>query len=775
MIKNFLFNNRRFCFYIWFGLFLFALFGLWLKIQSQSSIIQTDILKLLPQTSRDKVVEKAISQFTDNFSSSIFFLIGASEKQEAIQYARKFYQTIMTSGLVEEDYFYLNKASQSAFTSFYFPYRYHLLSKENRQLLLTKNGKKIQQKAWLILQNPFIPISGEILHADPFLLFVDFVNNFPYRQGKLVYDEGYLIAHEDGYDYVFMSFKLKSSIFSIQSQQELMTVATSAMVDLPKKIRLLYSGLAFYSAASKKQAEQEITLISSVSFIAVVALIILFFRSILPVFYSLFSITAGFLTAMLACVYWFGEVHILTLVFGSTLIGISDDYNFHYFSEQEKPSFNYVFNGITIAMLVNAVSFLVLLITPFHGIQQIAVFTSAGLIGAYLTIVLCFPYCLDNKNFTIKHSLLKLSQGYLALWRQLDLKNWQIASALIILSSGILFLKPNDDIRLLKATPDYLEKQEQAIKNIIQPFDANQFFIIEGKTLEAVLRTEESLYDALDDLIARKKLTAYQALSQYAPSQQKQRQNYELLQTELFSPLLVEQGQLLGFSDSIIHEQLKTFQENQSHYLTLQTWFKSEIGKKLSYLWLGKIADNYASIIALNGIQADSIALLKRVAENNPHVRFINQVENISELFRLYRRQSSVLLLIILLVCFIGLGLYYNVRKAFNILLSPLTAILLTISIIAYFQIAFNLFNVFALILILGIGIDDTIFLSEAREDLAPAMASVMLSSFTTLLAFGLLSLSQTPAMKAFGLTLTIGIASVLLLSPLSVRSHGDC
>ena len=77
-----------------------------------------------------------------------------------------------------------------------------------------------------------------------------------------------------------------------------------------------------------------------------------------------------------------------------------------------------------------------------------------------------------------------------------------------------------------------------------------------------------------------------------------------------------------------------------------------------------------------------------------------------------------------------------------------------------------QLFNVLALILLLGMGIDYGIFLMEHRGD-DSAWLAVCVGAASTWLSFGLLSLSATPALHAFGLTLLFGIGLVWLLSPL--------
>jgi predicted exporter len=78
-----------------------------------------------------------------------------------------------------------------------------------------------------------------------------------------------------------------------------------------------------------------------------------------------------------------------------------------------------------------------------------------------------------------------------------------------------------------------------------------------------------------------------------------------------------------------------------------------------------------------------------------------------------------------------------------------------------------QLFHVLALMLLLGVGVDYGIFLQEdpSRRDTI-AWLAVGLSALSTLLSFGLLSLSKTPALQAFGLTMLIGTMTVWLIVP---------
>ena len=78
------------------------------------------------------------------------------------------------------------------------------------------------------------------------------------------------------------------------------------------------------------------------------------------------------------------------------------------------------------------------------------------------------------------------------------------------------------------------------------------------------------------------------------------------------------------------------------------------------------------------------------------------------------------------------------------------------------------------MILVLGIGIDYTLFFAEQKGPSHATLLAITLSAITTLLSFGLLALSETPAIRTFGLTVLTGIATAWLLAPLAMAKPGE-
>jgi predicted exporter len=76
-----------------------------------------------------------------------------------------------------------------------------------------------------------------------------------------------------------------------------------------------------------------------------------------------------------------------------------------------------------------------------------------------------------------------------------------------------------------------------------------------------------------------------------------------------------------------------------------------------------------------------------------------------------------------------------------------------------------QLLTLVSLLLLLGMGVDYGIFLAERPDD-GHMFVAICLSAASTLLSFGLLAFSGTPALRAFGVATLLGVVFVWLIAP---------
>jgi len=726
---------------------------LMIQIASEKTLFDFDLMSLLPKADHYSVSQnKALSHVSSQVSRQLMILIGVDDSDTAVQAATRFYERINGLEGFSEVQFKVEESTEHFVLDMYSAHRYQMLSPQYRQYLLAGKGKKIQTKAFQMVYSPFAV--GAQIQGDPFFLTQDFLLSLPLANQALQPENGVLMTTYHDKHYVFLSLILKPGW-----KQGLIQSVYDEMDGLKKRfpdVEIVASGIPFHTYAGTASAKREINILGGISLLGVIGLLAYVFRSFRPFLLANLTIFVGCLSAMAISLGVFGSIHILTVIFGTSLIGISIDYTFHYFSKQfykdplsGNQILKLIFPGITVGLITSLVGYVALLFTPFPSLRQIAVFSVVGLVSAYATVVLLYP-CFPVKQLVHRPVIFKLSEWVLAGWKRLSGVAWLLMGVLGVVGMiGIFQLTGNDDIRLLYNPPKLLIENDQKAARILNQSLASQFYLVQGESAQEMLQIEEKLAEKLTPLIRDKKLGGYQALSQFIPSIQRQKQNAQLVRKNLIKPYLKSFRQAIGLSGSVV--------QNKNAVLSFEKWATGPMKQVVDKLYLG----DHTSIVFLKGIQAISdldVALAG--------VTFINRVDDISAVFKRYRTQASWMLVLIYLVIMVGCMFRYGVIKGVVIVVPSVVASLLSLGILGFVGVELNLFHVLALYLILGIGIDYALFYEEGRGYQMTTGIAVLLSGLTTLLAFGLLGFSATPSIQSFGVMTFMGIVFAYLLSP---------
>jgi predicted exporter len=200
--------------------------------------------------------------------------------------------------------------------------------------------------------------------------------------------------------------------------------------------------------------------------------------------------------------------------------------------------------------------------------------------------------------------------------------------------------------------------------------------------------------------------------------------------------------------------------------LTIQDWLNQPIAAAARPLWLGERDGAARSMLMLRGVQGlAALPRLETAAQGLEGVSWVDKPAEISGLLQRYRISMTELLLLGHGLVLGALWLRFG-RKAWRAWLPTVLASLAVVVVMAVWGQPWQLFNVLALMLLLGVGIDYGIFLQEHEDD-PHAWLAVVIGAGSTWLSFGLLGLSSTPALRAFGVTLMLGLPLVLVLAPL--------
>ena len=738
----------------------------------------TDILALLPAEEQDPVLQQAFVHMVDSAQQRLVVAIGAPEWSDARRAAEAFQAVLARhAGL-----FVPQAAADQLQSDWLGQWSRHSL------VLMTpaaqENLRRQPAGYWVEAARGqlYSPFSGPKLGAwrdDPFGLFGDWVQERA-RETPVRPRDGVLFVSDGSRQYVVLPLVLKAPAFSIAAQQSVMPVLREADAAARAQVAtadILKAGVILHAADASEQAAREVSTIGAGSLIGVILLMWAAFRSPRPIVLILLSIGVGFLGAFIVCWTLFGRIHLLTLVFGASLIGVAQDYGINFLcsrlnTAQETDSFTLlksIMPGLLLTLLTTVIGYMGLALTPFPGLRQMALFSAFGLIFAWLTVAAWFPYIADGKAMQAG-ALVRCYGALLPRWPAWAMRPASLAASglfMVFAVVGCLRLGVNDDIRLLQNPPPQMLKQDMAVGKLLDSPTPVQFFLVRAENAELVLQREEQLAARLDNLIAQHRFGGYQALSNWVPSLRTQE-----LRRQLVEDKLLQDGAALSKLGADIEEDKDWAAATRAHLLesaaplTPGEFLASSAAEPWRFLWLGDTGKGAAGIVALRGLDRAGMSAVREAGTGLEGVQWVDKVEGVSSVLGKYRAYMGWVVLASYAVVFALLWPRYR-RDTWRVLAPAAAASIATLALFGLCGQALQLFHVLALMLLLGVGVDYGIFMQEhpGRKELTPWLATG-LSAASTILSFGLLGLSHTPALQAFGLTMLAGTALVWLLVP---------
>jgi predicted exporter len=785
------------------GLFAFAavvacLLCAWLLFGRGASPLQTDLLTMLPSTERHPLAEDAVDRLAKASGDRMILLVGNADDAAAKDAARQLgdalgKDTVFASVVAELPPFDLDRLVTP-----FLPFRFHLLTPEDRAAITAANFDAVAALRRR-LNEPFGATVGTRLTDDPFGWTQHWLDRQPWNRANLVPEDDLLTAHRDDGSYVLVIATLAGSSYDDAVQRRALATlnhAEQAMVARYPGTRLLRTGAIFYAAAARAGAERDTHVVGIASSLGIAALLLFVFRSMRPLLIAFLSTALGVVGAIAVTVLVFGQLHLLTLVFGAALLGEAVDYSIQYLCARANagPAWDaqrgvrQVRPALLLALATSLLGYALLALVPFPALRQMACFAIAGMAVACASVFWLLPALLAAPaQKPISPALVKLSLG----WQRIASGHRALVATgilLVLAVPGWLRLGHDDDIHLLISPPPALDAQTATIRDIAGFGGGSQFWLVEGRDAEEVLQREEALADRLRAWVSEGKLAGWTGVSSMLPSAKRQAEDLAAVSAAFCrsAPARDAFGAgPLGAGAESCRAQARSYMtaagfkaEAADVYeaafpgqtFTLADWLAMPAYTPFHYLWLSG-EHGTGSIVVPQG--QDDTRLLREAAVGLPGVSLIDKPASISALFGRYRGYADIWLGAALVLVGLAFAWRYGPRAAWRVLLPPAAGIVLSVAALGYLGEPLTLFHIMALMLVLGVGANYAVFLREGEpftvHTPGAAYAGVLLSAVTALLSFGLLALGSMPALRHFGLTLLFGIGFTALLAPLSL------
>ncbi|CAB3644847.1 MMPL family transporter [Paraburkholderia rhynchosiae] len=782
------------------------------------SPLQTNLLALLPATEADPVAEKAVDTLASALGDRTVFLVTSQDDAHAKAAAKQLGASLRKSGAFASVTAELPPFDLSQIAALYMPYRFGLLTPADRAAIAdSKASDSALHDA--LAQRIYSPLRGGLttsLSDDPFGWLEHWLGNLPLATSNLELEDGLLVSHQDGHQgnatSVLIVATLPGSAYETKTQRAVLAALAqgeSALKQAFPDVSVARTGAVFYAESARSASEREVHLIGVASLVGIALLMMWVFRSPRLLLLGFVSTALGIVCALAVTLLVFGKLHLLTLVFGASLIGEAVDYSIQYFvvylgagrDWDARRGARAVRPALTVALATSLLGYAILTWVPFPALKQIACFAMAGIVTAFASVMWLLPALLPHAPRRSPRRLFERAARLLSAWHRAigGKRAWFVAALLLIAAiPGWLRLTSDDDIHLLIQRDPSLVAQEDKVREAVGVDNSAQFFVVRGETPEVVLQRAEALGAKLDALNGTpNKVGGYQSTAQFVPSAKQQNEDRALLAHHVFNDSAALRSTLLqaGFKDEVADAWLAA-QAKPQPLLTVDQWLAAPWSQPYRHLWLGQVdaaTKAYAAVVIPQGVTPRNEPALIATARALPGVIFVDKAASVSKLFGAYRVDSGwwlggalTLVLALLIARYAAqqapLGdaakkepLQYRVRGGIAVTLPVLLAVGVTLAVFGYARVPLNLFNWLALMLVLGVGANYAVFLREgclrADADLGAVWTGVLLSAATTLLSFGMLGMSAMPALKSFGATLALGIAVSVLLAPIGMPS----
>ena len=541
------------------------------------------------------------------------------------------------------------------------------------------------------------------------------------------------------------------------------------------------AGAAIFAAAGRASGEAESRWMSILGAALTLTLALAVFRRLRVLLIAL-PMACGLLGGLAATVALCGNAHLLTLVIGSSLIGLLLDFPLHWLGKSTLPGWQpyaalaALRRPFFISLLITLAGYAFLLATPLPILRQTAVFALAALPLAWLTTLWTLPPLFRHY---LPRANPHFAAGAVAVGRSLQRLRQRrlLVPAAFIVALLLWHSDWQDDIRQWISLPPHWLQQAQAAAQIGGVEPAAQQFLIHAPDDDTLLQRDAALAARLENAKAGGALQDYSAISQWVWRHDEQQAMTVSLRALASRPEAWQALTDAGVAPDTIAAALRAVAAPPVQTVAAQ--LANPLAARWQGLYVGRQDADGAvySSVALYGVR-DSAALA--ALADGDGIRYLDRRARLNALFATTRSEALWLKLASYLVAFIILrAAAFSPRDSLKILAVPLAAAVLTVAVFSALGLPLSLFAAFGLLLTSALGVDYAVYAQSVGSPATTRFCGMLLAALTTVMSFGILAFSSTPAVAAFGLCVALGIAFSLalatwLLPPLSENIHGN-
>ena len=548
------------------------------------------------------------------------------------------------------------------------------------------------------------------------------------------------------------------------------------------------TGAPVFSVQSRDQIKGEAIHLAVVGGIVMGALLLLAFASPRALVIALLPVATGVVGGTAAVSLVFGEVHGLTMGFGSTLIGETVDYAIYYLIQARGAAVagtgwqrwrDIHWPTVRLGLLTSVCGFAALVFSGFPGLAQLGVFSIAGLVAAALVARFVLPVLAPDgaTGMGMRRQMAQLA-GFLV--RGLPRLRWLLsglgvaALALVLWQGGYLW---RANLGAMSPVPKAMQSLDAELREDVGASDGGTLVVVHGSDMQATLRSTEAAGQRLEALVDKGDLSGFETVTRVLPSEASQAARIASLpDAATLRSRLAEATQGLPLPAARLEPFIADVQAARALPMIRRADLAgTPLDAVVGALMFERTAGGWSTLISLHPGASFDPARLAAALDGLPDVQVVNVGDELSGLYKRYLRDAFVqvmlgaLAVVVLLAAWLRSG-----RRLLAVCLPLVVAVVLTLGGMAALHVPLGILHLVGLLLIVAVGSNYALFFDQLRETGRAdedTLASLMLANLTTVVSFGLIAISDIPALSSIGRVVAPGALLALLLSAAFART----
>jgi predicted exporter len=558
-------------------------------------------------------------------------------------------------------------------------------------------------------------------------------------------------------------------------------------------MQLIVSGAPVFALDARNKIRSEVSRLSTISLALIVLLLYWMLRSPRYLLLSLMPLATGVLAGISAVSLWFGNVHGMTIGFGTTLMGEAVDYAIYLFMLRERAQGEpgqgsmSLWQTIRLGLLTSVCGFMALLFSGFNGMAQLGLFSVVGLVVAAAVARWVLPPLLPTqvglRDMGRVGARLQQAVGRLAKAHKILLVLGGLGLLVLVWRGPYLW---NHNLGALSPVSAEMQNLDGQLREQLGAGDVRHMLVLLAPDDERALQACEAFRPHLEGLVKAQLIASYDAPCNIIPSKALQVQRQAVLpEPAALTQALDSALKGLPLDAAYLAPFLASVQASR-HLAPLEP--KDLAGTALSTavdVALNSRPDGTTLLIQLRpptvGPKAHTIDRQAVFAQLQPHLgshAVLLDIKQASEnLYKTYMQKtlwfSAMGLVAILLLLAFSLRSLTQVLQVVLPLLFSMTAVALGLHVLG---ISLNLLHIVGLLMIFAVGSNYALFFVTTQIGKANSphqqqtLVALAFANLTTVIGFGILAFSSTPVLQTLGETVGPGAFLALLFSAILCR-----